>query len=242
MAKKGKDTTMKRSAAPRIWKIPRKQFRFVTSISPGPHTKKSSLPLTVLVRDVLKLTKTSKEVRAAINSGRILIDGVCRHRGNFPIGLMDVVDIPSTGIVYRLVPNRGELTTIEISDSEKNQKICRIEGKTTIKNGDLQYGLHDGRSIILDKDSKFNVGDSLLLNTPSQKILDSYKLGKDSLAMVMKGERSGTLGTINDIKPGSFSRKSMAKLSINGVETELPVSLLLAVGKDKPPIKIMESA
>ena len=34
----------------------------------------------------------------------------------------------------------------------------------------------------------------------------------------------------------------MAKISINGVETELPVSLLLAVGKDKPPIKIMESA
>ena len=238
MARKGQSKHLKRSGAPRIWKIPRKKHTFVIHSSPGPQTKKESIALGVIIRDILKLVKNYREANSVIKTGKILVDGVVRLQPNFPVGLMDTIDIPSENISYRVLPNKGTLTPIEIPQSEKRMKICRIKGKRTVKKGIIQYGLHDGRSILAETELKVKPGDSLLIDLPSQKIVGSFGLAKGVMAMIVSGDRGGSIGIIKEIKPGTFSRTSTVNVTLQGVDTELPSSLLLPVGNEKPHLKV----
>ena len=63
MTKKGKSRTQKRLAAPKYWPIKRKAKKFTVASLPAPHPTKDSLPLLIIVRDILKLAETSKEAK-----------------------------------------------------------------------------------------------------------------------------------------------------------------------------------
>jgi len=55
---------LSRLAMPKAWKIKRKGIKWVTRPLPGPHSFKLGLPLNVLLRDILKLSKTTKETKS----------------------------------------------------------------------------------------------------------------------------------------------------------------------------------
>ena len=61
MGRKAGSKILKRSMAPNFWGLAKKQKRFVTRTRSGPHNMKSSIPLTVLLRDILHVTKTYHE-------------------------------------------------------------------------------------------------------------------------------------------------------------------------------------
>lgn len=239
MARMGGNKRTKRSMAPAFWEIPRKSFRFTVTVAPGPHPKKESYPISVLIRDVLGLVKTYREAKTVIHEGKILVDGVARREPDFPVGLMDVIDIPSIGKTFRLVPIQGKpLHPIVINESEKSLKLCKVKVKKTVKNGLIQYTFHDGRCILSDDGLKLNPGDTCLLEIPSQKVIKSIRLEKDKLAIITKGKKVGQLGRIEEIKPGSFSRPKMVSLSLGGTLTELPLDIVFVVGEENPLITI----
>lgn len=241
MTKMGGDKRTKRSKAPAFWKIPRKRNQFTVTVAPGPHPKQESYPLSVLIRDILGLVRTYREAKTVIYEGKILVDGIARRVPDFPVGLMDVVEIPSIGKTFRLVPVQGNpLYPIVINDSEKSLKLCKVKVKKTIKGGLIQYGFHDGRSILTDNGIKLNIGDVCLLEIPSQKIIKSVKLEKDNLAIITKGKKVGQLGRIEQLKQGSFSRPKMVSLSVEGKLTELPSDIVFVVGEKNPLITISE--
>lgn len=239
MAKMGRDTRLKRAAAPKFWRIPRKAKKFTVSPSPGPHPKNQCYPLAILVRDGLKLTHTYREARAAITEGSLLLDGVARREASFPVGLMDVIDVPVLGKTYRLLPSpKSMLAPVEIPESEQSLKLCRIRSKTTVRKGKIQYGLHDGRSLLTEAEVSLNVGDSVLIDLPSQRIRQTFSLEEGAQALVLRGAKVGRIGTIEELKEGTFSSPRRAVLNIGGARTELPTELLLVVGKGKPPLSL----
>ena len=65
---------LKRLAAPKIYPIERKVKKFIVSPR-GPHPKEYSIPLLVIVRDILKLADVAKEARHAIKHGDVMVDG-----------------------------------------------------------------------------------------------------------------------------------------------------------------------
>lgn len=229
----------KRSGAPAFWKLQRKAFHFIVRTAPGPHPKAQSYPLAVLVRDVLKLVKTYREARAAIHDGKIIVDGVERRVPDFPVGLMDVISIPSIGKSFRLVPKGDDpLHPLMVSEEEKQLKLCKVKTKTTVKGAMVQYGLHDGRSILFDDPSVLRRGDGCLIEVPSQKLLQPLKLEKGTLVVVTKGQKVGQIGRVEEVRQGTFSRPSMVGLSVEGASIEVPVDSVFVVGKEKPLIKI----
>src|SRR5271169_4579438 len=122
MAKKSGSLKAKRSASPAFWQISRKDKRFVVRTSPGPHPKNYSYPLLVVLRDVLGLARTRREALSVLNSGKISVDGRVVKAEAFPVGLMDVIDLPEVGRSYRMVPHYGRLVPVEISAKEKELK------------------------------------------------------------------------------------------------------------------------
>ncbi|UCF09016.1 MAG: 30S ribosomal protein S4e [Thermoplasmata archaeon] len=191
---------MKRLASPRVWSIPKKTNIWAVKQSPGPHPIKRSVPLLIMLRDMLGYCDTAREGRLIIGKRNILIDGRISTDYKMPVGFMDVVSIPRTKENYRaLLDSKGKLRPIRISKDRAKWKLVRIENITTNKGGRTQLNLHDGRNILV-KGVKYKAGDVLKIELPSQKILDYYSMEKGNVAMIIGGKHSGQIATIENYK------------------------------------------
>ena len=228
---------LKRQMSPLFWKINRKDKRFVITVRPGSHPKNNSIPSAVLLRDTLNIVNTLREAKSSIYGGKVKVDGVIQKSLHHSIGLMDVVELENTNDIYRLVPKNGQtLFPIKINENEKSKKLVRVKSKTSISGGRTQLGFHDGRAIITD--TSVNVGDTCLLQIPEQKILDVIKFEKNSQVIIIKGTNAGRVGTINEIKEGTFTLPKRISLLIDDNTVEIPAHITMAIGKEKPIIQI----
>ncbi|MDP3779893.1 MAG: 30S ribosomal protein S4e [Nitrosopumilaceae archaeon] len=228
---------LKRQMAPMFWGITRKDKRFVVTVRPGPHSKHSSIPSAVMVRDTLKLTKYLREAKSAIYGGKVTIDGVKRKSLHHGIGLMDVIELSGVSDIYRLVPQGGHvLKPLKIPNAEKSKKLVKLTSKTTIKGKKTHLGFHDGRSMISDTD--IDVGDSCLIQIPEQKILEVIKLEKGAQVIVTRGINAGQVGTVEEIREGTYILPKRALISLVEKKIEIPLDLVMAVGKEKPVIQV----
>ncbi len=237
MGKKGGRNKIKRLAAPRSWDISRKSNRFVFKPIPGPHPIASGYPLGVVVRDLASMATLSKELKLMMKAGKVRVDGKERRTPRFPVGLFNVVSVPLEGADFRLVPSPKGLALAKVSADEAKTKLCSVNTKTKVKGGHIQYGLHDGRSMI-DDGLNLSPGDAVLIEVPSQKVLGQAKLAKGSLGLVLTGDRAGQLGKIAEVKKGTISRERMVRISLPSGDTEIPSRLVFPVGTDAPMITV----
>ena len=237
MGKKGGRNRLKRLAAPRSWDISRKSGRFIYKPRPGTHPIASSYPLGVVIRDLAGMAERGKELKIIMRAGKVLVDGTARLAPTFPVGLFNVVSVPVEGVSYRLVPSPKGLVLASVKEDEAGRKLCSIHTKTKIRGGHIQYGMHDGRSILDDK-LDLAPGDAVLLEVPSQKILGQVKLQKGSVGLVLTGDRAGQLGKIKDVKKGTISRERMIKISLPSGDAEIPSRIVFPVGTEQPLITV----
>jgi small subunit ribosomal protein S4e len=236
MGKKGRDTRIKRQLAPTFWAIKRKEGQFVMRVNPGPHPGKRAYPLGMVLRDVLKVASTGYEVDRILKAGKVKVDGVLRRDPNFAIGLMDVVEL-AMGQAYRMVPKNGvSLSPIAIEEVEKGLKLIKITSKSSIRGKKMQYGFHDSKTLISDLNLK--VGDSCVVSLPPVNITSHIAFEKGATALIITGENAGAVGKIEDIQDGVFSLPKRALVSFDDKSVELPVEMVMAVGTDRPVIKV----
>ncbi len=248
MGSKGGSSHLKRLAAPAFWPIRRKEKVWVVKPSPGPHPSDRSIPLLVVVRDMLGLAKTGKEASVIISEGKIKIDGKIRRDRRFPVGLMDVVEIPALNKVYRVVPSTHRMFTFQpINDKEKTFKLCRIENKKTVKGGKIQLNLHDGRNLLLKPEETggngYKVLDVLKIDLSTNQILDHLKFEKGMYAVVIGGKNVGKHGILTEIEDTPYKKRKLRTVKIkgkDGVEYNTIPDYVFVVGKESPEILLPE--
>src|SRR5437016_10422415 len=72
---RGMKKHLKRLSAPRSWSTPRKTDFWIVRPSPGPHAMGESVPLGLILRDMLKLCDSAREARHILNNRGVLVDG-----------------------------------------------------------------------------------------------------------------------------------------------------------------------
>lgn len=249
MGKKGGSRHLKRFPAPAFWPIHVKEFKWIVKPRPGPHPLKMCFPLSIIVRDMLHYAKTQREAKIIISNGKIKIDGRIRKDVKFPVGLMDVVEIPDASSFFRVLPllNKG-LYLVPISKEEASYKLCRIENKTTVKGGNIQLNLHDGRNILIKvKDPKkpiedvYKTFDVLQISLPDQTILKHLRFNEGAYALVIAGKNAGKHGRIIKIEEGTALRPSIVSIEgINGELFQTIAEYTFVIGEEKPIIKLAE--
>ena len=200
MARRGQKKHLKRLPAPRYWPIKRKHGKFAPKPSPGPHAREDCLPLAILLREILGYAENMREVKAILSTGQVFVDGRPRKDPNYPVGMMDVIEIRSSGERYRLLPKlHGGLRLVPIAEKESSFKLCRVEKKMMVQGGKLQMTFHDGRNMLLPdgtKPSDFRTLDTVRITIPSQKYEKSIALEKGAYAVVSQGKNIGIEGKI----------------------------------------------
>lgn len=189
---------LKRLAAPKSWPIQRKGIKFIAKPLPGPHKLNESITLNVILKDILKFAQTTKEVKRILNQGKVLVDDIKIKEHRLPIGIMDIISIPSMKKYYKVLYSlNGKFTLQEIKEIDAKEKISKIIGKKILKGKKTQINLYNGKNILVSKDT-YKVGDSLVLN--KNKIIKHLKLEKGAKVYITIGKYKGLEGTIEDIK------------------------------------------
>ncbi len=237
MAIMGSRKHLKRYKAPENWPIHPKEYTWTVKTNPGPHPLDESMPLLIIVRDVLKLADTAREAKIIINKGSILIDGRVRKDYKFPVGFMDVIEIPKSGKVYRVLPDeKGRLILHPISKENKEFKLCRIENKTTIKDGKTQLNLHDGRNYLTE--DEYKPADVIMLKIPEQEIQDHIKFENGTLGLITGGKHIGEIGSIKEITITKSSMPNTVIIEGEGKTFQTLKDYVFVLGKEKPMISL----
>ncbi len=229
---------MKRLTIPKHWPLPRKIGKWAPKPSPGPHSIERSLPLLVIVRDVLGYSDMSKEAKKIIHEKNIMVDGkICRDP-KLPVGLMDILEIKTTDEKFRvLIDEKGKLILNPIGEEESYFKLCRIEDKKVIRGGRYQLNLHDGRNYIVD-DKNIKAGDVLSLKVPNQEIIDILKFDIGARSLVIGGSHRGEIGRIDQINIIRRSQPNIVTLTVNGKQIQTIKEFVFVVGKDESVISL----
>lgn len=240
MANMGSRKHLKRYKAPKTWPIHPKEETWTVKPSAGPHAIEDCLSLMVVVRDILKIADNSREAKRIINSGDIVINGRSKKDYKFPVGFMDIITIPKTNETYRvLLDNKRRLTLKPITNEETDVKLSKIVNKTTIKGGQTQLNLHDGRNLLTEEDYK--VGDVLSLKMPEQEVQNVYKLEEGATVLVTGGKHTGEIGKISEIIINQSSNPNTVVIENSRKENFLTLKeYAFVIGENEPSIELLE--
>ena len=237
MAKRGGTKHLKRIASPKAVPVTdRKAHKWMIKSFPGPHPKKHSISLGVLIRDIFKVAKNAREVSKILSNRLVEVDGRVRTEVKFPVGLMDIVSFPKSNKYYRLIVDwKGRLVPLEINKDKAALKILKVVGKCTIPGGKLTVGFHDGRNMIADNHLK--VGDSVVASLPKVSIKTHLKLHKGARCLVSEGKHAGSIVKLKEIIERKGSKPSEARVEGDGAEF-ITVAKYLFVVDDEFQVKV----
>ena len=176
----------------------------------------SSVPVVIGLRDMLKLAKTSAEVKSMIHRKLIRINGSLISESNTSIKLFNILEADKHYLLS-LSPN-GKFI---LEESKENKvRLCKVIGKTLIGKGKIQLNLHDGSNVI-SKD-KIAIGDSVYLDMDG-KIVKHKALDKGAHVLVISGKYAGTNAKVDSLVEDKFS------ISFNGGKAVLEKSAIAAI-------------
>ena len=251
MGKKGKTGRLKRNPAPRFWPLHRKEFLWVVKPSSGPHSLAKCLPLAIILRDILEVAKTRKEAKKIISAGKVYVDGKVRRKDDFPVGLMDVVSIPDLNKFFRVTPFHKGLFLNPISKKEASFKLCKVEDKTTVANGHVQFALHDGSNILAKaadsekpQEVNYETFDVLKLSLPEKQVVNRLKTKEGNLAVITGGKNIGKQGHIVEIEKTKAKKRRNALVVIEdekGNRYQTILDFVFSIGTTKPLISSTEA-
>ncbi|MHA1472966.1 MAG: 30S ribosomal protein S4e [Promethearchaeota archaeon] len=246
MTRHGGTRSLKRLNTPKFLQIKRKHGKFFITPSPGPHPSRICLPLLHIVRDLLEIVDNHREAKKLIGLGHFKIDGKIVKDRTYPVGLMDVLSIVKSNKHYRILPDSHHgLILHEIPEAESTFKLCRITQKTTLKGGNIQLNLHDGRNIFISvKDPKnpkediYKRMDVLKITVPEQEILKVLKFKEGNLAIIMSGKNIGQLGKVLTILKRFGPKASTVSIEHNSEPTETLYDYTFIIGEGQTEINL----
>jgi len=198
---------IKRLTVPNTWKgIAKKENVYIMKPRPGPHARELSMPLALLLKQI-GVAKTMRECRYVLHNTEVFVDGRRVKDTHFPVGVFDVLTLAGTKESFRMLLDRkGKLDLVKI-EKNSDRKVCRINGKKIIAAGKVQLNLSDGRNILVDK-SEYKVGDSLVLELPSQKVAQHLALAQKAHIILMGGKHRGDHGEVAKVEDATIVYKN----------------------------------
>jgi small subunit ribosomal protein S4e len=179
-----------------------------------------SIPLLLVIRDLLGIAKTRKEALILLRNGEISVNGIKRSDLRFAVTLFDVVSTKKTSKSYRLVMKTKKFSLEE--GKFGTDRICKIIGKKINNKGKMQFNLDNGYNII--SAIKANTNDSLIYDFASNKISKHIPLKEGSKVEIIGGKNIGKEAVVKKINGNKVV------LSVENSTTEIPSKNILVTG------------
>jgi small subunit ribosomal protein S4e len=197
----------KRKTIPKFWPIPRKGTKYIAVPS---HNQYDSIPLVVVMRDILKFVKNKKELKKLLNEKQILVNYKVVKETNYAISLLDILGFPAMKKNYKaILSQHKKIEFLEVSGKEAETKVYKVIGKKVLPKNKIQINLMNGRNIFTKE--KVKTGDSVLFDLKTNKIIKFIPLEKGKNVYITEGKHAGKTGKINELVERGGKR--IAKIS-----------------------------
>ncbi|MEK6816005.1 MAG: 30S ribosomal protein S4e [Nanoarchaeota archaeon] len=224
--------------SPKTWPVKRKGIMFITRPNPGSHSLKTSMPLNLIIKDMLRLAPTTQDVRKILQNKEVLVNKIVRKDKKFPVGFMDVVELPKIKEAYRMLYNKsGKFMLKKIDAKETAIKPCLIKSKSLIKKGKVQLHLNDGSNFLVDN-AAYKVNDTVIVNTQDKKIVSHLPFEKGYMIVITGGNKVATVGVLKGVRSFKSSQPDDIIFSTKDGEFETKKKYAMIIGKDKPVIEL----
>jgi small subunit ribosomal protein S4e len=187
---------------------------------------------------MLKISSTVKETKQILNKGQILVNNTVRRKHRFPVGLFDVVSIPTLNEHYRITINKlGKLDVVTIPEKEASIIPLKITNKTSVKGNKSQINLNNGWNILHDK--KLSVGDVVIYDFKAKKIAKVIERKKGNTAFIFGGKYSGQIAELKEIKEtGKLRKVKLAAIQVGKETRDTPLEYIFMIGEKKPELTL----
>jgi small subunit ribosomal protein S4e len=168
----------------------------------------------MVVRDLLKLSRTMRETKHLLSTGVLMIDGKVRKEHQYPTGLFDIITIPAFKKSYRLVlDQKGRMMVKEIPHGTPSPlKPVKVIQKSWVKGAQNHIQTHDGNTY-RGVDAKISVGDSILIASNGKKIESHLPLAHGCLVFITGGTHVGEVAQVKGVVPGTMRRDVLVDLT-----------------------------
>lgn len=191
---------LSRLRAPRSWSIKRKGIKFITRPHTGAHSLEESLPLSLLLINILKHAQTQKEVKKILTEGKVLVNNNVRKDHAFAVGPMDIVSVPALKETHRILyTTKGEFFAQLLTDKEKDILLLKVENKTILHGGKMQLNYSNGATVLVEKDA-YKTSDTLVRLLSTGKIVDHLQFKKGARVYITGGKNVGRIGVLEDVQ------------------------------------------
>lgn len=234
---------MKRLRAPKHWLLSKVGGVWATKPSQGPHKTRECVPLTVVLRNKLKLALTGRESKLIVRAreGNIAIDGKIRKDPKFPVGFMDVLTLIKSKAHYRLLYDcKGRFGLNKISQNEAEFKLCKVKVRAMGPKGVPYIVTHDGRTIRFP-DPSIKANDTVRINLRNGEITDFYKFEKGCHVMIKGGNNIGRVGTLVRTEKHDGSYDIIYVKDPNGLEFSTRLDNVFVIGSTKPEVTLLKN-
>ncbi|MFH1802596.1 MAG: KOW motif-containing protein [archaeon] len=167
----------------------------------------NSVPVVIAVRDMLKIARTTKEVKAMIYQKHLKINGkeVKDHRES--IKLFNLFEADKTYLLTLTVT--GKFT---LEETKQKERPCKVINKKVLSGKKIQLNFHEGSNILTD-DKKINTQDTVYIGLDKKmKKHVQFEKGRDCL--IIRGRFLGQKCKIENVKGNKASVK------IKGIDAE----------------------
>ncbi|MEK6757641.1 MAG: S4 domain-containing protein [Nanoarchaeota archaeon] len=214
-------THLKRQIVPKSWPLTRKGTKYV--VTPN-FNLKGGLPMLIILRNILGVARTRKEVKQAIQLKKILINNKPATDEKNNVLLFDTLTIIPSKKNYRVILNeKGMFNVEEIKESEINHKIAKIADKKILKGKKIQLNFSDGRNLL--SDMKCKVNDSALINFKNKKVEKCLPLQEKANVLVFEGKHAGKKGTINKV----HKEMKMVEMKVGNSNTNVLIKQIIVI-------------
>jgi small subunit ribosomal protein S4e len=212
-------THQKRLPAPKHYPIQRKQNTYVSTIK-GSRSSENAVPTVLVLRDILEYAETEKEAKEIVKNGDLLRNGEAVRDIKEGIGVLDVIEIPETEEVYRVIRKGKYLEFIAVEDSEKS--AGKVVGKS-VEGDDYVYRLHNGENYRTG--DEFSTGSTLVFNGG----VEEFELEEGAQVLVIDGKHAGETAELTEINERGMN-SNVGTVKENGNEFETQLENLVAIG------------
>ena len=208
---------LKRKTLPKFWPVARTGTKYLAVPS---HDQNSAVSLIVVMRDVLELVKTKKELEKLLHEKKIMINGKIIGEVNYPVSLFDSLSMPSVKKFYR-AGLKNRMVFEEITEKESKSRIYQVIGKKILGDKKVQLNFSSGKNLISNE--KIDSGDFILMDNIENKIIKIIPLKENIEVIIIKGKHAGKSGKIKEIvqegenKIAKISGKEDIKVNIKNV-------------------------
>src|SRR3990167_6598759 len=159
-------THLKRQSAPKTWPVPKKGTAYM--VKPLSNLK-TTIPLTLILRDILRVCKNRREIKRAIQLRQIKVNSREVKDDKISISLFDIMEIIPSKKHYQVgLSEKGKFEINETKEQDSKTKVAKIINKKTLNGKKTQINLGDGQNFL--SEMKCRVNDSAVVNLKDRKI------------------------------------------------------------------------